>query len=185
MSYSAVLYFPYSFSFSDILKKFLYFFSIFYAVVQSLRHVHSLWPYELQYARLLCPSSPWVCSNSCPLSQWCHLNISSSVTAFSCLQSFPESGSFQMSQVFASGGQRIWASAWASVLSMYIQDWFPLGLTGLISLQSKGLTRVFSNTTVQRNQFFNTQHSLCSNSHIHTWLLEKPQLWLDGPLLAK
>ena len=103
----------------------------------------------------------------------------------SCFQSFPESGSFPVSQFFTSGGWSIGASTSASVLPMNIQDWFPLGLTGLISLQSKGLSRVFSNTTVQNHQFFGAQLSSWSNSHIHTWLLEKPQLWLDGPLLAK
>ena len=103
----------------------------------------------------------------------------------SCLQSFPASGSFLMSQFFISGSQSIGVSALASGLSMNIQDWFPLELTGLISLQSKGCSRVFSNTTVQKHQFFDAQLSLWSNSHIHTWLLEKPQLWLDGPLLAK
>ena len=92
----------------------------------------------------------------------------------SCLQSFPASGSFLMSQLFESGGQSIRASALASVLPMNIQNWFPLGLTGLISLQSKGLSRVFSNTMVQKQSFFGTQPSLWSNSHIHTWLLEKP-----------
>ena len=114
-------------------------------------------------------------SNSCPLSQWCHPTISSSVIPFSsCLQSFPASGSFQMSRFFASGSQSIGVSASASVLPMNIQDWFPLGLTDWISLQSKGLSRVFSNTTVQKRQFFGAQLSLQSNSHIHTWLLEKP-----------
>ena len=99
----------------------------------------SLWPHRLQHARLPCPSlSPRICSNSCPSSRWCHLNISSSVISFSsCLQSFPASGSFPINQFFSSGGQSIAASASASVLSMNIQDWFPLGLTGLISLQSK------------------------------------------------
>ena len=92
----------------------------------------------------------------------------------SCPQSFPASGSFQMSQFFPSGGQSIRVSASASVLPMNIQDWFPLGWTGWISLQSKGLSRVFSNTTFQKHQFFSTQLSLWSNSHIHTWLLEKP-----------
>ena len=92
---------------------------------------------------------------------------------------------FPLSQFFASGGQSIGASASASALLMNIQDWFPLGLTSFISLLSKGLSRVFSNTTVQKHQFFSTQLSLWSNSHIHTWLLEKPQLWPDGPLLAK
>ena len=99
-------------------------------------------------------------------------------------QSFPASGSFPMSQFFASGGQNIGVSASASVLPMNIQDWFPLGWTGWISLQSKGLSRVF-NTTVQKHQFFSVQPSLWSNSHIHTWLLEKSQLWLDRPLSAK
>ena len=110
----------------------------------------SLQPHGLQHARLPCPSlSLRVYSNSCPLSQWCHPAISSSVTPFSsCLQSFPASGSFPISQFFASGGQSIGASASASVLPVNIQDWFPLRLTGLISLQSKGLSRVFSNTTV-------------------------------------
>ena len=135
----------------------------------------SLWPHRLQHARLPCPSlSPRVCSNSCPSSRWCHLNISSSVIPFSpCLKSFPASGSFPINQFFSSGGQSIGASASASVLSMNIQDWFPLGLTGLISLQSKDLSRVFSNTAIQKHQFFSAQLSLWSNSHIHTWLLEK------------
>ena len=110
----------------------------------------SLWPHGPQHARLPCPPPyPGVCSNSCPLSQWCHPTISSSFVPFSsCLQSLPASGSFPMSQLFASGDQSIGASASASVLPMNIQGWFPLGLTGLISLQSKGLSRVFSNTTV-------------------------------------
>ena len=134
------------------------------------------------HARPPCPSpTPRVYSNLCPLSQWCHPTISSSVIPFSsCLQSFPTSGSFQISQFFASGGQSIEVSASASVLLMNIQDWFPLELTDLISLQSKGPSRVFSNTTVQKHQFFGAQLSLWSNSHIHTQLLEKPQLWLDG-----
>ena len=113
---------------------------------------------------------------------WCHPTISSSVIPFSCLQSFPASGSFPMSQFFISGGQSNGVTASASVLPVNIQSWFPLGWTGWISLQSKGLSRVFSNTTVQKHQFFGAQLSLYSNSHIHTWLLEKPQLWLDGPL---
>ena len=114
-------------------------------------------------------------SNSCPSSRWCHPAISSSVIPFSsCLQSFPASGSFPMSQLFTSGGQSIGASASASVLPMNIHDWFPLGLTDLISLQSKGFSRVFCNTTVQKHQFFGTQLSLWSNSHICTRLLEKP-----------
>ena len=137
---------------------------------------NSLRLHGLQHARPLCPSpTPRACSNSCQLSQWCHPTISSSVVPFSfCLQSFPASGSFQMSHYFASGGQSSGTSASASVLSMTIQDCFPLGLTGLISLQSKGLSRVFSNTTVQKHQFFGAQPSLWSNSHVYTWLLEKP-----------
>ena len=115
-----------------------------------------------------------VCSNSCPSSLWCHPTISSSVIPFSCLQFFPASGSFPVSQFFAWGGQSIGVSASASVLPMNIQDWFPLGWIGWISLQSKGLSRVFSNTTVQNHQCFDLQLSLWSNSHIHTWLLEKP-----------
>ena len=146
---------------------------------------NSLRPHGLQHARLPCPSpTPRACSNSCPSNQWCHPTISSSVIPFSsCLWSVPASGSFQMSQLFASGGQSIGASA--SVLPMNIQDWSPLGWTGWISLLSKGLSRVFSNTTVQKHRFPDAQLSLWSSSHIRTWLLEKPQLWLDGPLLAK
>ena len=127
-------------------------------------------PQGLQHTRPPCPSpTPGVYSNSWPLSQWCHPTISSSGIPFSsCLQSFPASESFQMSQFFASGGQRIGVSASASVLSMNIQDWSPLEWTGWISLQSKGLSRVFSNTTVQKHQFFSAQLSLWSNSHIHT-----------------
>ena len=122
----------------------------------------SLWPHEQQHTRLPCPLlSPRVCSNSGPLSQWCYPSISSSVTLFSsCSQSFPASGSFLMSWLFASAGQSIGASASASVLPVTIQDWFPWGLTGLISLQSKGLSRVFSNITVQKHQFFGAQLSL-------------------------
>ena len=122
----------------------------------------SLRPDEPQHARPPCPSpAPGVYPNSCPLSRWCHPTISSSVIPFSsCLQSFPASGSLQMSQFFTSSGQRIRVSASASVLPVNIQDWFPLGWTGWISLQSKGLSRVFSNTTVQKHQFFGTQLSL-------------------------
>ena len=131
----------------------------------------SLQPHGLQHARTPCPSpAPGACSNSCPLSRWCHRTISSSVVPFSCLQSFPTSGSFLMSQFFTSGGQSI--GALTSDLPMNIQDWFPLGLTGLISLQSKGLSRVFSNTTVRKHQCFSTHLSLWSNYHIHTWLLK-------------
>ena len=137
---------------------------------------NSLQPHELQHARPPCPSpTPGVHSDSRPSSQWCHPTISSSVVPFSsCLQSFPASGSFQMSQLFTSGGQSIGVSALASVLPMNIQDWFPLGWTSSISLQSKGFSRVFSNTIDQEHQFFGTQPSLWFKSHIHTWLLEKP-----------
>ena len=140
----------------------------------------------MQHTRPPCPSlSPGACSNSCPWSRWCHPTISSSVVpCSSCLQSFPASGSFPMSQLFTWGGQSIGASGLASVLPMNTQDWSPLGWTGWISLQSKGLSRVFFNTTVQKHQFFNAQLSLWSSSHTHTWLLEKPEPWLDGPLLA-
>ena len=136
----------------------------------------SLQPHGLQHARLPCPSpSPRICSSSCPLSQWCHPTISSSVIPLcSCLHSFPASESFLMSRLFASGGQSIGASASASVPLVNIQDWFPLGLTGLISLQPKGLSSVFSNITAQKHQFFSIQPSLWSNSHTYTWLLEKP-----------
>ena len=137
---------------------------------------HSLQPRGLQHTRPPCPSPmPRVYSNSCPLSWWCHPTISSSVIPFSSsLQSLPASGFFPMSQFFASGDQSIRVSASASVLQMNIQGDFPLGLTDWISLQSKELSRDFSNTTVQKHQFFSTQLSLWSNSHIHTWLLEKP-----------
>ena len=119
--------------------------------------------------------TPRVHPNPCLLSQWCHPIISSSVVPFSfCPQSFPTSGSFPMSQLVVSGGQSIGVSASASVLPMNIQDWFPLGWTGWISLQSKRLSRVFSNTTVQKHQFSGAQLSLQSNSHIHTWPMEKP-----------
>ena len=143
----------------------------------------SLWPHGLQHARLPCQSqTPGACSKSCRSSRWCHLTISYSLVPFSsCLQSFPVSESFPASRLFASGGQNIGASASTSDLPMNIQGWFPLGLTGLISLQSKGLSRVFSSTTVGKHQFFGSQPSLWSNhkdsviySHIHIWLLEKP-----------
>ena len=130
-------------------------------LVQFSRSVvpNSLWPHGPQHARPPCPSpTPGVYLNSSPLSQWCHPTISSSVVPFSRLQSFPASGSFQMNQFFASGGQSITVSA--SVLPVNIQDWFPLEWTAWISLQSRGLSRVFSNTTVQKHQFFGTQLSL-------------------------
>ena len=122
----------------------------------------SLRPHGLQYARLHCSSpTPGACSNSHPLNWWCHPIISSSVAPFSsCFQSFPASGSFPMSQFFKSGGQSIGVSASVSVHPMNSQDWFPLGWTGWISWQSKGLSRVFSNTTVQKHQFFGAQLSL-------------------------
>ena len=138
-----------------------YFFSTGSSSVQSLSHVWlfaTLWTAACQ-ASCLSPT-PGAFSNSCPSSWWCHPTILSSVVSSSCLQSFPASGSFPMSQFFTSGGQSIRASASASVLPVNIQDWFPLRLTGSISLQSKGLSRVFSNTTVQKHQFFGTQLSL-------------------------
>ena len=144
--------------------------------VQFIRSVmsNSLWPHEPQHARPPCPSpTPRVYPNSCPLSQWHHTTISSSVAPFSsCPQSFPASGSFPMSQLFTSGGQSIGVSASASVLPINTQNWSPLGWTGWISLKSKGLSRVFN--TVQKHQFLGTQLSSQSNSHIHIWPLEKP-----------
>ena len=136
----------------------------------------SLQSHESQHARPLCPSpTPGVHSNSRPLSPWCHPAISSSVIPFSsCPQSFPASESFPMSQLFAWGSQSIGVSALASFLPKNTQDWSPSEWTGWISLQSKGLSRVFSNTTVQKHQFFGTELSSQSNSHIHTWPLEKP-----------
>ena len=136
----------------------------------------SLRPHESQHARPPCPSpTPGVYSDSCPSSRWCHPAISSSVIPFSsCPQSLPASGSFPISQLFVWGGQSIGVSASASVLPRNTQGWSPLGWTGWISLQSKGLSRVFSNTTVQKHQFFSTQLSSQCNFHIHTWPLEKP-----------
>ena len=149
-----------------------------FSSVQFSRSVvsESLQPHELQHARPPCPSpTPGVYPNLCPWNWWCHPAISSSVVPFSsCPQSFLASGSFQMSQLFTSGGQNIGVSASASVLTMNTQDWSPLRWTGRISLQSKGLSRVFSNTTVQKHQFFGAQPSSQSNSHIHTWPLAKP-----------
>ena len=144
----------------------------------------SLQPHEPQHARPHCPSpTPRVHPYPCPLSQWCHPTISSSVIPFSsCPQSFPASGSFQMSQLSASGDQSVGVSGSKSVSPMNTQDWSPLGWIGWISSQSKGLSKVFSNTTLQKHQFFGAQLSLYSNSHIHTWPLEKPKPW---PLLTK
>ena len=150
-------------------------------VVSSVQFSHSvvsnsLWPHESQHARPPCPSpSPGVYSDARSSSQWCHSAISSSVVPFSfCPQSLPASESFPMSQLFAWGGQSTGVSALASFLPKNTQGWSPSDWTGWISLQSKGLSRVFSNTTVQKYQFFGTQPSSQSNSHIHTWPQEKP-----------
>ena len=178
-----------------------------YILFQTLFH-YRLWQ-DILYGLLCCKvvqllsrvqpfASSWSTARQASLSftiSWSLpklMSILSSVVPFSsCLQSVPASGSFPMSQQFASGSQSIGASDSASVLPMNIQDWFPLGLTGWISLQSKGLSRVFSNTTVQKHQFFDSQPSLRSSSHIHTWLLKKwkttgkTKVWLYGPLLTK
>ena len=148
---------------------------------------NSLRPMDCSMPGFPVPSpTPRAYSNSCPSSQWCHPTVSFSVIQFSsCLHSFPASGSFPMSQFFASSGQSTGVLASASVLPMKIWDWFALAWTGWISLQTKGLSRVFSNIAVQKHQFFGAQLSLWSNSNTHTWLLEKPQLCLDGTLLAK
>ena len=147
-----------------------------FSSVQFSRSVvsDSLRPRESQHSRPPCPSpTPGVYSNSCPSSRWCHPTISSFVVPFSsCPQSLPALGSFPMSQLLTWGGQSLGVSASASVLPVNTQDWTPLGWTGWISLQSKGLSRVFSNTTVQKHPFFGAQLSL--QSHIHTWLLGKP-----------
>ena len=145
-------------------------------IVQSLSHVQLFatpWTAACQASLYITISRSLL--NSCPMSWWRHPTISSSVIPLSsCLQSFPASGYFPISQLFTSGCQSIGVSASASVLPMNSQDWFPLGLTSGISLQSKGLSGVFSNTTIQKYQFFGNQFSLWSNSYIHTWLLEKP-----------
>ena len=147
----------------------------------------SLQPHGMQHSKPPCPSpTPGACSNSCPLSQWCHPTISSSVISFSShLQSFPASGSFPVSQFFPSGGQSIGALASASVLSVNIQDWSPLQLTGWIFLQSNGLSRVFSKITFQKHQFFGAQLSLWSNSHIYTWLLRKTKALTSWTFVSK
>ena len=138
----------------------------------------SWWPHGLQHTRPPCPSpTSGVYSNSCPLSR----DAINHLILCNPLQSFPASGSFQMSQFFTSGGRSIGVSASTSVLPVNIQDLFPLGLTGWISLQSKGFSRVFSNTTVQNHQFFSTQLSLWSNSHIHTWLLDPYMMSYNSP----
>ena len=154
--------------------------------VQFSRSVVSdfLWPHESQHARPPCPSpTPGVHSDSRPSSQWCHPAISSFVVPFSCPQSLPAPESFPVSQLVTWGGQSTGVSALASFFPKNTQGWSPLEWTGWISLQSKGLSRVFSNTTVPKHQFLSAQLSSQSNSHIHTWGLEKS--WLDRPLLAK
>ena len=164
---------PVAFDLGNLLKK-----NLRGSSVQFSRSVvsDSLWPHESQHARPPCPSpSPGVYPNSHSSSQWCHPAISSSVIPFSsCPQSLPASGSFPMSQLFAWGGLSIGVSASASFLPKNTQDWSPLGWTGWISLQSKGLSRVFSNTKVPKHQLFGAQLSSQSNSYIHTWPLEKP-----------
>ena len=146
-----------------------------FSLVQLLSHVRLCDPMDCSTPVCLSITTPRTCSNSCPSSQWYHPTVSSSVVPFSsCLQSLPASGSFRTSQLFPWGGQSIGVSASASVLPVNTQDWAPLGWTGWISLQSKGLSRVFSNTMVQKHQFFGAQLSLQVNSHIHTWPLEKP-----------
>ena len=166
--------------------------SFMFYCISSVQFSHSvmsnsLRPHESQHARPPCPSpTPGVHSDSHPSSQWCQPAISSSIVPFSsCPQSLPAAESFPMSQLFAWGGQSTGVSALASFLPKNTQDWSPSEWTGWISLQSKGLSRVFSNTTVQKHQFFSAQPSSQSNSHIHTGPLEKPWPWLDGPLLAK
>ena len=154
--------------YSKVIQLYIYtFFFRFFSITAYCCSVtdmsDSLWPHKLQHTGLPCPPlSPGVCANSCPLSQWCHPTISSSVVPpfSSCPQPFPASGSFPVNWLFASGDQRIVASTSASVLPMNIQGWSPLGWAGWISLQSKGLSRVFSNTTVQKHQFFSAQFSL-------------------------
>ena len=146
----------------------------------------SLWPHGIQHVRLLCLSLyPRICSDSRPLSQWCYPTISSSVTLFSsCPQSFPASR-FLFQWVGSSHQVVIVLECQLQHQSFqWIQGWFPLGLTGLIPLLSKGLSRVFSSTTVWKHQFFGAQPSLWSNSHTHMWLLEKPWLWLDRPFVG-
>ena len=165
--------------FLSVFYSLLFFFFEVYYQFSSVQFSHSvtsdsLRPHGLQLGRLTCPlPTPGASSNSCPVSRWCHPTISSSVVPFSShLQSWPASGSFPMSQFFASDGQSFRVSASASVLPMNIQDSFPIGLTGWISLQSKELSRVFYNTIVQKHQFFDAQLSWWSNSHIDTWFLE-------------
>ena len=163
-----------------------------YLLFSSVQFSHSvmsdsLWPHESQHSRPPSLSQTHrVYSNTCPLSRWGHPAISFSVVPFSSNpKSLPASGSFPMSQLFAWGGQSTRVSAAASVLPMNTQEWSPSGCTGWISLQSKGYSRVFTNTTVPKHQFFSAQLSSQTNSLIHSWPLEKPLPWLDGHLLAK
>ena len=152
-----------------------------FVAVQLLSHV---WFFAIPWAecaRLPCPSLfPGICSNSCALSRCCYPTIPSSPPATPAFNLSQHQGIFSLSRLFTPGGQ-----ASASVLPMNIQDWFPSGLTGLISLLSKRLSRIFSSTTIRKHHFFSTQLSLWSKSHVHTWLLEKPELWLYGSLCAK
>ena len=146
-----------------------------FVAVQSLSHVQLLQPHELQKTRLFCPSlSPRVCSNSCPLNWWCHPTISSSLIPFYLPSIFPSIRVFSNESALGNRWPKWWSFSLGSVLPVNIQSGFPLGLTVLISLLSKGLSRMFSSTTVQKCQFFGIQPSLRSNSDIHTWLLEKP-----------
>ena len=152
--------------FSNSKKDLIIFYMI--VIVQLLSHIRLFATPWLQYTRLFYPSlSPGICSSWCLLSPWCYLIISPYASRFFCLGSFPASGSFPVNWLFSSGGQNIGASTSASVLPMNIQSWFPLGLTGLISLQSKGLWRVFSSTMIRKYQFFGAQPSLWSNSHVY------------------
>ena len=147
---------------------------------------NSLWPHGLQHTTPLCPSpSPKVCPSSCALHRWCHPAVSSSDALFFNPQPFPTPGTFPMSQLFTSDDQNSAVSTSASLLLVNIQGWFSLRLTGWISLLSKGLSGVLSNTTVQRHQFFVASSSLRSSSHNHAWSLGRPKPWLYGPLSAK
>ena len=175
--YTCVAFLYIVWSVQSILFVFMFLYNCDIVVVVPL--LSGVWLFEthgLQHGTLHCPLlSPRVCSNSWLLSRWCHPTVSSSDAPYSCPQTFPASGPFPKSGLFTSGGQNIEASASASALPMTIQDWFPLGLNGLISLPIKERTsRVLSNITVRKQQFFGTQPSLRSNSHIHTKLLEKP-----------
>ena len=169
-----------------MVKKWLYCFISHVCVFSHQVMSDSLRSHGPRHTRPPGPSpSPGVCPSLCPLNQWCHQTSHPPFALFSfCLQSFPTSGSFPMSQLFESCGQSIGVSASASVLPMNNQDWSPLGWTGWISLQSKSLSRVFSNIRVRKHQLFGALPSLWSNSHICTWLLERPYLWIDGHFSA-